>query len=104
MSALDDVLEIAEATDTIVPRFVDTARAELRALREAHRWIPVSERLPERSSDCIVFCKDGSTNIGAFYDDFVEYGGTPLKATHWMPLPEPPEIVQDVQNLPPSDG
>lgn len=59
------------------------------------KWIPVSERLPEKSG--LVLCiADGRTELkfwdyvskkwlGYFYID------TPQNVTHWMPLPEPPK-------------
>ena len=63
--------------------------AELAALREQTRWIPVSERLPEKFQRCIVLDKNKLVH-NWMHDDallplFAEY-------THWMPLPEPPEV------------
>ena len=44
--------------------------AELKRLKEANRWIPVAERLP---------------------DDKVNGYEVIVQITHWRPLPEPPE-------------
>ena len=71
----------------------------------ANPWIPVSERLPEESGSYLVVYHP------CFWDD-VEWskrcvgidtfrGKTTWakkkfqRVTHWMPLPEPPEVTQD---------
>ena len=60
-------------------------------LEEKQRWIPVSERLPEEKQTVLALDKTGTayhweysrslSNI--FVSDY----------THWMPLPQPPEVV-----------
>ena len=81
------------------------------------KWIPVSERLPDKNDEYIVFLKYVKTiTIMNFALDFVihdEYG-LPTKekkscfyyydddwenievpeVTHWMPIPEPPKGAQ----------
>ena len=77
-------------------------------------WIPVSERLPGKNGDYLVFkgssyggwcevvgfAKDGSEvdeyDLGGcenvWYDYDSEYGYIAFDSvTHWMPLPEPPK-------------
>ena len=61
------------------------------------KWIPVTERLPEKNTSVLVYYKHGRNIF--WYDekdgfcDIDQYGmncpdGT---VTHWMPLPEPPK-------------
>lgn len=84
----------------------------------ANNWIPVTERLPKKDGrylvvkslcgktqwqDVLSFAKDGTkvsayelageTNVWYFYDS--EYGHIPTNnVTHWMPLPEMPELPE----------
>lgn len=64
------------------------------------RWIPVTERLPEREAWVIVFDPnhpDANLRVwmlqfmddgGVFWDD---EGRSAPTVTHWQPLPEPPK-------------
>ena len=62
-----------------------------------HKWIPVTERLPEKNTSVLVYYKHGRNIF--WYDgkdgfcDIDEYGmNVPDNTvTHWMPLPEPPK-------------
>ena len=62
------------------------------------RWIPVSERLPERGA-YLVILQFGSTQMVADYDKvlgWVRFDGWFLTSvTHWMPLPAAPERAHD---------
>lgn len=62
---------------------------ELKARREADRWIPVSERKPDKEGKCIVFTNYGDVTMDSFVDGiFVCNLGN---VTHWKPLPKAPE-------------
>jgi hypothetical protein len=74
-----------------------------------NRWIPCSERLPEKECYALIYFGQGTTAEGitdAWYDgkswnytnSIIENGAEweetvliPHEVTHWMPLPEPPE-------------
>ena len=79
------------------------------------KWIPVTERLPEKDGKYLVFERSGSRTVtsvlrfakdarkvdrydfrgrwkNAWYEYDSEWGHyTVDSVTHWMPLPEPPE-------------
>ena len=80
----------------------DELRARIAELEAAQRWIPVSERLPQIGVR-VLFYNNFITNIhkGWFSGDEwtsdigIFYNGDKLKRiTHWMPLPEPPEVQE----------
>jgi hypothetical protein len=78
------------------------------ALELVPRWIPVSERLPEIDTNVLAAFVDGkrrSRVCEVLFTDFSDedeppkpewcddYGRIPHSdVTHWMPLPEPPEV------------
>ena len=66
----------------------------------AKKWIPVSEKLPDKNMWCLVICNEWGgriTRISTFLADyfgerFEEDGKVITRfVTHWMPLPEPPK-------------
>ena len=62
---------------------------------EETRWIPVSERLPEKDKSVFVFTDCGETDfayIGHTTGHWFTNGMLLIpNVTHWMPLPEAPE-------------
>ena len=66
------------------------------ASAEVVKWIPVSERMPERFQPVII-CRNGGKVETGWRDvnDWWRVYGTRVKTvTHWMPLPEAPEVEQ----------
>ena len=75
------------------------AEAERDALREKQRWIPVTERLPERDVQVLGWYKDNP--FSQYRHEVVAWNGNGwvfvyahryvTNVTHWMPLPKAPE-------------
>ncbi len=59
---------------------------ELPSAEPEQRWIPVTERLPERTGYYLVTGRQGAVNK-RLYQDGYWYGNWTVIA--WMPLPEP---------------
>ena len=70
-----------------------------RAFNRAQQWIPTTEQLPEKEAWYLVFAvtfedvafyskSDGWLRLNTFMGRLEPF---PYRATHWMPLPEPPE-------------
>lgn len=66
------------------------------------KWIPVTERLPDRMGQCVCRYVFGDNEEYPFYQVLWYYtaveqphfqgeGTMGLRVTHWMPLPEPPK-------------
>ena len=85
VSMTQDVL-----TDIKTPRSIENNNPDYYK-HDAGTWIPIaSGRLPEKFQECIVLDKNKRVH-NWIHDDvllpiFAQY-------THWMPLPEPPEVV-----------
>ena len=66
------------------------------------KWIPVTQRLPEKMCQCVCRYVFGENEEYPFYQvlwyfvhdenpHFQNEGSMGLRVTHWMPLPEPPK-------------
>jgi len=79
---------------------IDQLTAHDATERQDDKWIPVSERLPELDQDVLAIVDDDIV-IGSFgqgWDGEISFDrdevGSTRYVTHWMPLPEPPEVRQ----------
>ncbi len=76
----------------------DALIAKLDELRpvEVTDWIPVTERLPEDYEAVLVYFKwktfPGGDVDQDCYNSSLGRWGTTRNITHWMPLPQPPEV------------
>ena len=78
---------------------IERLTAENAALREKQRWIPVTERLPERDVQVLGWYKDNP--FSQYRPEVVAWNGNGwvfvyahryvTNVTHWMPLPKAPE-------------
>jgi len=79
--------------------YIAALESENERLKEDRRWIPVSERLPEENQQIL------STDGKEFYLDYYARwegkdnppcfcDGLSWAVTHWMRLPEPPEVEE----------
>lgn len=63
--------------------------------REQPRWISVEERLPEQRDAYLAATKDGDVYDAEFFPGVKQWwidDDLRLDVTHWMPLPEAPEV------------
>ena len=84
-------------TDAEVFDEVSSLRAEIDRLREERRWIPVTERLPDRHERVIVAMTPDSRGLVEVCEATLNYYGTRFQTdygayecSHWQPLPAPP--------------
>jgi len=79
--------------------------ADLAALRESARWVPVGERLPDEGKDVLAFTLDNNVKSLWFERQRFETDeGSRIHhdyVTHWRPMPAPPEqqTVPEVPNV-----
>lgn len=77
---------------------VEIARRLIEEGVTVHKWIPVSERLPDKDGLYLVSTKH---NVSCEYYHIPKYveasfglnDNKHAKITHWMPLPDPPKEV-----------
>ena len=76
---------------------IDELTAELTALREQVRWIPVSEKLPKDNQEVLIYADLIAKGVHSTKsrqwsaDGYYYHGDWYDTVTHWMPLPLPPE-------------
>lgn len=91
-----DRIVAAEEYALVLKKEIEKLRAQL------PRWIPVTERLPEDRSDVLVVAywhERWGVYMGwcaperAAWSVHIGIGDrSDIAVTHWMPLPEPPEV------------
>ena len=77
---------------------------EIEKLRSGRRWIPVTERLPDKWQEAetreminyLIFGADFGVDVGSYHAPSKRWICLclPVQVTHWMPLPEAPEEVE----------
>ena len=93
----DDCIPSASISSKELIAYVESLELENLQLKEKIRWIPVEERLPEVGEFVLVAEKKGGiTESFVDFEDYetrdgIEWFGAD-EVTHWMPLPEPPEV------------
>ena len=96
-SFADDDLD--ECLKIIAPELVDTPKPAA-----ASQWISVEDKLPDRFKPVIVCYTRGKGTLKALrveqgYKDINDcwnvYGCQTKSVTHWMPMPEPPEVERN---------
>jgi hypothetical protein len=76
---------------------------DYKRLQSESSWIPCSERMPEKDTSVLISAQ--GHRVSAFYDSvkgvfmLTETEGlfySMSAVTHWMPLPSPPEVTNNV--------
>ena len=95
--SVPDGIKYLSAEKRVLTRKVRELESENARLKDAQRWIPVSERLPERDGFYLVL--ENVNQVAGYYHWCKVFGWNTdggrtniQSVTHWMPLPEPPEV------------
>lgn len=98
-SAVETLLKEIEWKDMVIAlaqRKQEEAEAERDALREKKRWISVTEKTPEYDMPQLALNADGDALIANYaYGEWFDTWGQDVEVTHWMPLPEAPEVPEE---------
>lgn len=78
-----------------------TKKWNRRANAEVPRWIPVTERLPERADEVLIayieeyddWTGDYAVSTATYMPRAGRWDYDHLKITHWMPLPKAPDLT-----------
>jgi len=90
---LSELVEERRSISTLLQK-VESLEAENNRLREERRWVPVGERVPDDTVECLVFhkrskeCRRAYVYKGDWWDGVYLITGN---VTHWRPLPPGPE-------------
>ena len=70
-------------------------KARIAELEAERRWIPVREQMPTSGTQWVLL-KNGKMDFDFTYIDGGRYDWwrNGSNVTHWMPLPEPPEVTE----------
>ena len=83
-----------QTDDGVIPACLNEVATRLAELVEERRWVPVGERLPDDTVECLVFhkrskeCRRAYVYKGDWWDGVYPITGN---VTHWRPLPPGPE-------------
>lgn len=89
-------MQLGKAVDC--PPCCEGVRRAAELGHDRHRWIPVTESLPD-AEDLVIIAVQGegdySVQLGFVGEEdlWFDFNDQPIAVTHWMPLPEPPEAA-----------
>jgi hypothetical protein len=96
INSIQDLMMYA-FNDKDIAEYYTNAINELLQSRQQDGWISVEDRLPEGFELVLAYTKSGKFGV-AIYDDELKRWGVPIgpyeEATHWHPLPNPPETKE----------
>ncbi len=78
----------------LLPDYLNNYEARIAELEAERRWIPVSERLPDKRLPVLVYTIYGETYSAMLLGEVwtgLHRDFRKGEITHWMPLPEPPK-------------
>lgn len=81
--AIEEIL--TEYGVTFTDALAERLMKEITPVEKVGRWIPVSERLPEKDDLYLICFDDGEYELAYFHKGVVCYSGV----IAWMPLPDP---------------
>lgn len=109
LQAADAIEELRAKVDLHKEVIEDYRRANMMLINKFPKWIPVTERLPEKQGWCVacVFYRGiqwgdittkGFTSVcpAYYFEGTFHKVSSEAEVTHWMPLPEPPEKESEV--------
>ena len=94
MADKDGVTSCKQVTKSLRHNGFDDSEESLATKKQAtSNWISVEDRLPGHPNKVLIYSKSGKYGVGKYIDRidcFIATGQTVV--THWMELPEPPEV------------